>query len=433
MVRASMELSKRPVGLPTRLPVDQRPEHIGARVVDLRDRRGRRAPQRRVVERGREGQVELVGAELSCAVLARGPDGVRLEPGAHLSDRRSGVGAERAVRRGVAQLDEACIGRVEALRLGEGDLFLRRTGAHRAVEHQGARRSGEHRGVGRADRRAVGEAEVGQLLVADRLTDQVQVGGDIRGAHVREQIRRAFPAPLEQLLLLLDRVGDLVGVVGREVPAEAVRLVVVVDAGHRRAGTHATGIERHQIEAIGDRRRHHLGHAGEELDAGRSGAAGVDHQRTDPLLGGTRRRGSGELELDGRTIGVVVVQGDLETSTAKRRERSELLGRRIPTRCHRRSEQRRIRTRRSIAPRSAGSPWCRRRWCRRPARAPVRAPGPPPTPRSCVLSRVRRLPSTLRMRPPGDPTPCRALRLRTRVVGRQPALRSPGDRTPGEQ
>ena len=63
----------------------------------------------------------------------------------------------------------------------------------RRVEHERAGAAGEQRRVGRPDQRAVRDADVVELLVADRRAEQVEVAGDVRGVEVREEPRRWPP------------------------------------------------------------------------------------------------------------------------------------------------------------------------------------------------------------------------------------------------
>jgi hypothetical protein len=154
------------------------------------------------------------------------------------------------------------------------------------VQHDPARAGRELVRVHRAEPRAVGEAEVGQAVVADPLPDDVEVAGGVLGAEPGQQPAGDLRAGLGQL----GGAGDLAEVAagdrrraGDTARVEADQVVAPVEAGQVRA----PGVE------FGD--------------AGDAGPAEVHRERPEPQPGaGGGQSAHGEVE--GGAAGVPVVQ-----------------------------------------------------------------------------------------------------------------------------
>ena len=175
---------------------------------------GQDRPARRVVQRRQDGVVGLALADLAAVdhegVGCRGWRAARSKaapgsPPLRNGQLRSGraVGQERVER--ALEADDLAAGLVE-------DVAVRVDGA---VDHHRPHRLREHRGVGGAQLAAVGEAEVADLLLAQRLADLVHVPGRVLRGDVREDARRCWTSQraaevlgrVDERLLLGRRVG----------------------------------------------------------------------------------------------------------------------------------------------------------------------------------------------------------------------------------
>ncbi|MCO5571856.1 hypothetical protein L7F22_025604 [Adiantum nelumboides] len=179
----------------------------------------------------------------------------------------------------------------------------------------------EQGGVHRADDGAVGDAVVGDRLLAERGAEPVQVAGDVVGGQTRQERR----GPVHRAALgQRPRLGEQ----GRQRCAAGDRGVGggarggrgalgVGAAAHRRRGADAAWVHRDDVEA-----RQHLrperarrprggGHRAQRVGRGDPGAARVEEQGADPALGigGTVPH---HREGDPGAVGVGVLLGDLE-------------------------------------------------------------------------------------------------------------------------
>ena len=143
---------------------------------------------------------------------------------------------------------------------------------------------GERLGVGGADSSAVGVAEIGQLVVAQRRADGIQIPGDSHGPDIAQET----PADLgdtaghELLGFVLDVRHTRRAVVDiRLLPQPVVvGIGVAPDRGPRYA--HPARVEADQIEAFPDPLRQRLNHTQGGFDAGLTGASGL--MTSEPIL-----------------------------------------------------------------------------------------------------------------------------------------------------
>ncbi len=153
---------------------------------------------------------------------------------------------------GVLRPVEAAYAIGEGLREGVARLLARSPllGVDHRVQGHGPDLAREQVSVGRPEEGPVGEAQVGQLLVARRSTEEVQVAGDVRRGHVRDdrtgvsiaQTRAALVGREERRCLLQGR---------RERTAERLDgLTVGGEALERGAGVRAPRIEADDVEAL---------------------------------------------------------------------------------------------------------------------------------------------------------------------------------------
>ena len=236
--------------------------------------------------------------------------GERLEGGGRLAR----VPAERAVALLGALGGEGVEGLLEARGLGDGAVDGRLARVECAVEDQRADVLREVLGVGRPEPGAVGEAEVGQLLVAERRPQDVEVTGGVAGADVGEDVRAdAVGAALRVLPVLLLGLGDPGrGGVDVEVAALDLPLAVGEAVDRGRAGADTARVEADDVEPLrqravgsfaGAEQRRHGAHAR------RTRATRVDHERPDLVAG---RLEAQHAELGGAALGVRVVERDLQ-------------------------------------------------------------------------------------------------------------------------
>ena len=172
-----------------------------------------------------------------------------LDSGDELVDETGGVGARGARRLGVAVGDEGIERVLEALRLVGGEVG--RTGVRfdGAVERHRPDLVGEELRVHAAEAGAVGEAEVAELVVADRLPDAVHVTSGVDRAEVRQLVAVLLLAGVREALVERVELVDLIGL-GHGVERRVDVLLLVAHADERVALTDAAGIEAHEIEAL---------------------------------------------------------------------------------------------------------------------------------------------------------------------------------------
>ena len=132
------------------------------------------------------------------------------QPGHPLRDGLAVTGQRAAAGAGALaqgeELREDLVGRrdgVPNIRLGAGGVVDR---IDDAVEHHRPHPAREQVGVDLADHRSVGQADVGELPVADELAQRIEVAGGVRGGDVRQE----RPAHLTAAAGQLDRLA-LVG------------------------------------------------------------------------------------------------------------------------------------------------------------------------------------------------------------------------------
>ena len=178
-------------------------------------------------------------------------------------------------------------------------------GVDRTVEHQGPVVAGEQRGVRGAEEGAVGEAQVGELAVADSGAEGVHVPCDVRGRDVPEDLSVPLHARVDVRLHL----GDVGGAVerlgcGHRLRVDAQLLLVHPAVDRRGALPDAAGVEGDDVEALVE--------VGEEagtvalqiVDSGAAWATEVEEERSDAV--GLVRRGHprhGDLHLARRAAG----------------------------------------------------------------------------------------------------------------------------------
>lgn len=189
-----------------------------------------------------------------------------------------------------------------------------------AVDGQGADLAGEEVGVGGAEERAVRGPEVGELRVAHRAAEPVEVVSDVGGRHMAQQLGVTLPAAAGQLLeradpglplLCADReTGRFARLPGLGIPRsrEAVHGGAVADP----AGVPADDVE--PLPHLAREERVILRH----LDRSRpAGSAGVEEQGADAPPG-TGRLPFDDGQFDGATAGVAVVQRHLRGRAVER-------------------------------------------------------------------------------------------------------------------
>ncbi len=168
---------------------------------------------------------------------------------------------------------------------------------------------GEHVGVYGAERRAVGVADVVQLLLSQCPADPVHVARDIVRAQVRQDVAvlcfAAVGEVLRDLLGLLP-LGVRVGVRVRG----HQRLQVVV-AQDRRTLADAPRVERHDVELVADLAGEHSPPDADEVVSGSARPTRVRHQHANALVRFACLNPD-ERELDGLAVGTPVVERYVE-------------------------------------------------------------------------------------------------------------------------
>jgi hypothetical protein len=212
-------------------------------------------PELRAVESGGDAQLQFAWGEHAVAVIGREAAGFGdLGDQACVDvERRSELG-ESAVGIRIAAGREALERGVEPGTLLEPEQREVVGRLHRPVEHQCPHPIREQLGIRGAESGAVREADVAQLVVAERRAQRVEVARCVVGADVGLECQRFGRA----------RVGPGEGVGDQRLPAVVVAggqqrdIVVEVDlAVDRRARPDPARVERHQVEPIGERGWHH--------------------------------------------------------------------------------------------------------------------------------------------------------------------------------
>ena len=204
-----------------------------------------------------------------------------------------------------------------------------------AVEDDRTRLLREHVDVGRAEQRAVREADVGQLAVADGLPHQVEVTGHVLGGHVLEQ--RACE-PLAEAAVVLERLerrrlvrrGDRQRVHAAE---DVGGVLLRGEAAQRGAAGDTARVETDQVEPVQHLWLEDVGAGLRHPVAGTARAAGVEEQRTH-LRVRVRRRAAHQRDVDRAEPRPVVVERHREVSAAVQvelvgRHADELTGRTV--------------------------------------------------------------------------------------------------------
>ncbi len=157
-----------------------------------------------------------------------------------------------------------------------------------AVEQHRAYVLRELFGVDGTQTRSVTLPEEGQLLIAERGPQDVDVPGRITGADTGQDLdaTRALGAPIENVLGVL-RCPLHGGALCAQQDIAPVRLRIgeAIDGGLRAA--HAAGVETDEVKTFGQpsiRKRRRRRRGGEQPRT--AGPAGVDHQRADGLAAG---------------------------------------------------------------------------------------------------------------------------------------------------
>ena len=125
----------------------------------------------------------------------------------------------------------------------------------RAVEHHRPDLGREQLGVGGAEQRAVGEAQVGQLLVADRGADRVHVLGGLLGGEEWQLVAVLRAAAVAIFLFSATKASKSAWLTGSGVGGEAGVLVGVADALDRVGPADPARVEADDVELVGDRGR----------------------------------------------------------------------------------------------------------------------------------------------------------------------------------
>ena len=184
---------------------------------------------------------------------------------------------ERAAEVVGAVGEEAIERCLEGDRLGVPERRLVEGRIDGAVEDQGTHSIRVGVGVHRADEGPVREPEVGELVVPDRGTDDVEVLDDISRADMGEKVAVAPLAAVGERLLAGEHGRPLLIVIGGEVRGE--EMIEVVDAPDRRARVHAPRVEADDVEPCPDRFREQVRtRALDELDAGLAWSSRVDEE-----------------------------------------------------------------------------------------------------------------------------------------------------------
>ena len=264
-----------------------------------------------------------------CAARVAGRQGAAVGGGdevADLLDSGVGTAAQWAAGGGLAVVDVGAQRLLEARGLPQSLVGEGQGGVDGAVEHHAPRIGGEVLGVDGSQVGAVGEAQVGQLLLAGQRPQDIEVAGGGDGVDVVEQgggrgaggalgdqVLEGLPGSLRPLL---EGVGARGGLSGRRCGglSSAGRLVVG-GAGDGRGGTDPARVEADDVvgaEQLGSEGGTRLLGEG---DPGVAGAAGVDEQGALRVAAGGRALLHGDR--DGLALRVGVVEGDGDDGAAE--------------------------------------------------------------------------------------------------------------------
>ena len=288
-------------------------------------------PRARVAQRREGRQQQVAVGELTGRGRARCRDRPLARPvqqALHPSGRGLAVAGQRAPLRSglLAQLQELGEHLVGGRRvagdpgLGAGGV---RDGVDDPVEQHRPHPLGEQVGVHLADDGAVGEADVGDGLLAGELTEAVQVAHRVRGGDVREEGAHHLTAATGQVggqprvALGLGRSrGD------RHPLPELRRLGLAGEAVHRGAGMGAARVPADDVEPAVTPRVELVAALAHQAHPGVARAARVDEDGPDPLLGPAGGVADHrQLDLGARGVGPVQRHGHagaLEPFTAAR-------------------------------------------------------------------------------------------------------------------
>ena len=188
---------------------------------------------------------------------------------------------------------------------------------------------GEEVGVRVPEVAPVREPQVAQLVVADRLAQQVEVANDVGSAHVLgNPLATAQAEVWERRVLVVER--PVLVVLVREVRhrgEEGVELVLALEAVQRIRVADPARIEADDVEAAVEVVVQELAEAAQsEPHAGPAGTAGVDENAPDPV-GGVARRHAGEQDRRLLSPGRVVVERHLDQRTLRA---GEIVSARLP-------------------------------------------------------------------------------------------------------
>src|SRR5690606_31181617 len=202
--------------------------------------------------------------------------------------REGAVGGGRGPAPGQELVQDACRAdvRAQAREAGApgsvgGAVVRPGRGVPVAVEDHRADLAGEQVGVGGAQVRAVGVAPVGELLVADRAPEQVQVPGGVGGRYVAQEFGVAFLAVAGQLfvgggpgraLLRPDREAGRLGLL----PGGC--LLGAAEAVHGGAVADPAGVPADDVETLPDLVGERLVVLRHLHGAGPAGSAGVEEE-----------------------------------------------------------------------------------------------------------------------------------------------------------
>ena len=182
----------------------------------------------------------------------------------------------------------------------------------RAIEDERAEAVGEQRGVRRAEERPVRVAEVGQLLVADRLAQHVHVARRLGRGDVRQDVRAVEDQAAVQVTLVLGEQGREVQIErGRErLGGRALRLLVDLAVDRARALAGPARVEAHDVVLLVEGIEKKGAPAElQEVDLRTARSAEVEDQRADLVrlvLGRNTRHG----DVEGLAVRPVVVERD---------------------------------------------------------------------------------------------------------------------------
>ena len=162
-----------------------------------------------------------------------------------------------------------------------------RNGVHNSVEDEGTHPPREKAGIGDSQERAVGVPGVGEATVTDRLPQQIQIAGHVRGGHVVDD--RATPlltGPVEDPIGSLEQCFLGSGHRERDRRHDRQRLLERTEAQQRGALMDAPRVKPDQVETgqhlIGVRECTRLGSVENHPHPRCTRATRIEEQRTNP-------------------------------------------------------------------------------------------------------------------------------------------------------